>query len=85
MTDPSDVPVCSRQPNPDRDVVWVTFGLSVNQNAGLDALVRLDDTTRKALISVAVDEYISRRLLELTMALRMAGRNVSVADSSSDR
>ncbi len=75
MTDPLPLPKCSRAPNADRDVVPIRFDLTINQAAGLDGLARIDGSNRKELIEVAVNEYINRRLSDMTLVLRMAGRN----------
>lgn len=83
MTTPES-PLCSRQPNPARDMVPIRFDLTLNQTAGLDGLARIDGKHRKDLIEDAVNEYINRRLAELTMVLRMSGRNPVVSHSDAE-
>lgn len=73
MTEP--LPLLSRAPNPERELVPIRFDLSINQAAGLDGLARIDGSNRKELIEIAVNEYINRRLSDMTLVLRMAGRN----------
>lgn len=79
MTEP--LPLMSRTPNPDREMVPIRFDLTVNQAAGLDGLARIDGCSRKDLIEIAVNEYINHRLSEMAMVIKMAGRsNAAVAD-----
>jgi hypothetical protein len=81
MTEHSDIPLCSRAPNPDRDSVPIRLDLPPNFAAALDGLAHIDGCTRKALCEAAISEYINRRLTDMTVVLRMAGRNAVVSDS----
>lgn len=80
MSDTSADPVLSRPSNPDRDAVPIRLDLPTNYAAALDGLAHIDGSNRKALCELAVREYIDRRLHDITVVLRMAGRNPAVSD-----
>ena len=80
MTDPSDVPVCSRQPNPDRDTAEVRLDLPMSLIAVLDFLAAREGTTRKALIEKFTRAALQDRLMDARMLVRMAESNTSSAD-----
>lgn len=76
----SDIPLCSRAANPDRETAPIRLDLPMNLVSALDGLAHIDRKTRKDLCETAVRDYIERRLHEFNVVLKMAGRNAVVSD-----
>lgn len=80
MTDLSDIPLCSRAANPDRDTAEVRIDLPMALVAVLDFIAAKEGTTRKALIEKFTRSALQDRLMDARMLVRMADSNTSAVD-----
>lgn len=65
----------SRSSDPDRSTAEVRIDLPIDIVAALDGLAIVDESNRKALCTEAVRAYVEKRLTNMAMVMRMAGRS----------